>query len=220
MNWSQPICLSILGDSVSTYKGISNDANANATIFGNPFFYRGSFPLERTYWMRLLETFQMQLCVNNSWSGGNLSGLRDPSAGVNRAEQLARDDGMTPNFIIVFMGLNDLGRGIDASVFASDYERTLGVIARKYPEAAVCCVNLPDRDVVLKRRAELFNSAIDAAVEKAGERFFVADLFHSRLNNDLYYSNTVDGLHPDEDGMRMIAEILEAAIREHLPILN
>jgi len=52
-------------------------------------------------------------------------------------------------------------------------------------------------------------------VAEAGERFFVADLFHSRLNNDFYYINTVDGLHPDEDGMRIIAEVVEEAIRAH-----
>ena len=30
--------LSILGDSMSTYRGVSNDANANVTIRYNPFF--------------------------------------------------------------------------------------------------------------------------------------------------------------------------------------
>ena len=50
----------------------------------------------------------------------------------------------------------------------------------------------------------------------AGENFFIADLFHSRLQNDFYYINTVDGLHPDEDGMAYIAEVVEAAIRHRL----
>lgn len=213
MNLKENTYLSILGDSVSTYKGISNDADANCTIGANPYFYREPFPLERTYWMRVARAFDMRLCVNNSWSGGNLSGLRDPSAGVNRVEQLTRADGTAPNFIIVFMGLNDLGRGVDVSVFASDYASVLGVICRKYPDADVCCVNLPDRDERLKARAEAFNQAIDDAVRKAGERFFVVDLFRSRLNNDFYYLNTVDGLHPDEDGMRIIAELIEETVR-------
>ena len=51
-----------------------------------------------------------------------------------------------------------------------------------------------------------------AAAERMGERAFVADLFHSRLNNDTYYMNTLDSLHPDEDGMRIIAEIIGDAI--------
>ena len=208
--------ISILGDSISTYRGASNDASSNATIASNPYFYMEPFPIEATYWMRLIESLDMNLCVNNSWSGGNLSGINDSNSGVNRAKHLSRENGENPNLIIVFMGLNDLGRGVDAFMFASDYERTLDIIKSTYPDASVCCVNLPDRDIRLKKRAELFNNLIDEAVSKAGDNFFVADIFHSRLNNDFYYMNTVDGLHPDEDGMSIIAEIIETAIKSHI----
>ena len=68
---------------------------------------------------------------------------------------------------------------------------------------------------MLKKRTEAFNDAIAKAVSTVGAKFFVADLYHSRLNNDLYYMNTVDGLHPDEDGMKIIAEVIEAAINLH-----
>ena len=207
--------LSILGDSVSTYKGISNDENANASLFYNPYHYQEPFPPEKTYWGRLIDTLGLSLCINNSWSGGNLSGRDNPDSGVNRVRNLFRDDGMVPDIIIVFMGINDLGRNVDAAVFSSDYEKTLMTIKETYPEAAVCCVNLPDREVMLKTRTEIFNAEIQKAVEAAGDRFFVADLFGSRLNNDFYYMNTTDGLHPDEDGMQIIAEVVEKAIRAH-----
>ena len=49
-----------------------------------------------------------------------------------------------------------------------------------------------------------------------GKNFFIADLFGSRLNGDFYYNNTIDGLHPDEDGMRIIAEIIEEAIKKNI----
>ena len=208
--------ISILGDSISTYRGASNDVSSNATIASNPYFYMEPFPIEATYWMRLIESLDMKLCVNNSWSGGNLSGTKDENSGVNRAKNLSRDNGEKPHFIIVFMGLNDLGRGVDVSVFAADYEKTLAIIKNNYPNASVCCVNLPDRDIRLKKRAELFNNAIDKAVSKAGDDFFVADLFNNRLNNDFYYMNTVDGLHPDEDGMKIIAEVIETATKSHI----
>ncbi len=208
--------LSILGDSVSTYKGVSNDESANSTLLYNRVFYKGSFPLEKTYWSLLIEEFGMELCVNNSWSGGNLSGRDEPSAGVNRANYLSRDDGREPNFIIVFMGLNDLGRKVDVGVFGADYEKALLTIKDNHPDAKVCCINLPDRDPYFKERAILFNKAISNAVNTAGENFFIADLFNSKLNNDDFYNNTVDGLHPDEDGMRMIAEVVSEAIKSNL----
>ena len=208
--------LSILGDSVSTYKGVSNDVNANATLYYNPYHYKGGMPLEKTYWSLVMQEFGMTLCVNNSWSSGNLSGRDNPDSGVNRACNLSRDDGTKPDLIIVFMGLNDLGRGIPTEVFAADYERTLLTIRDRHPEAKVCCINIPDRDSRIKKRTEEFNERIAEAVKSAGEGFFVADLFSSRLNNDFYYINTTDGLHPDEDGMREIAAVVTDAIKANL----
>lgn len=204
--------LSILGDSLSTYVGVSNDAAANRTIGANPCFYRPPFPLKKTYWSLLLARFGLTLCVNNSYSGGNLSGRESPISGVSRASELSRDSGETPDLILLLMGLNDLGRRVDAAVFASDYAHTVSILADRYPHAELLLVTLPDRDPILKPQAELFNEAILAAARQMGERAFVADLFHSRLRDDTYYMNTVDGLHPDEDGMRMIAEIIGDAI--------
>lgn len=207
--------LSILGDSISTYKGVSDDASANSTLLYNPYYYRDPLPLEKTYWNLIMTSLDLILCVNNSWSGGNLSGIDNPDSGVNRAKNLSRNDGTKPDIIIVFMGINDLGRRVNIEVFASDYERTLMIIKERYPAAMVCCVNLPDRDITTKNQTQAFNDRIASAVKIAGEKFFVADLFHSRLNNDCYYMNTLDGLHPDEDGMRMIAEVVEEAIKQN-----
>jgi lysophospholipase L1-like esterase len=213
----QGLRLSILGDSISTYRDISNNPLYNATLQGQPYFYRPVFPCEKTYWWRVMDTLGLTLCVNNSWSGGNLSGVEDETSGVNRARYLTNEQGEAPDIVLVFMGINDLGRGVDATVFAADYGRTLETIKGHYPTAKVCCVNLPDRDPSFLPRTVLFNEAIEAAVARCGENFFVADLFHSHLNNDFYYMNTLDGLHPDEDGMGLIAETVEDAIRKHIP---
>ncbi len=208
--------LSILGDSVSTYWGVSNDKNANFTIWGNRCYYDEPFSLEKTYWSLVMKEFGLELCVNNSWSGGNLSGRDIEAAGVNRANYLSRDDGTEPDFIIVFMGLNDLGRMIDYDIFASDYEKTLLTIKEKHPNATVCCINMPNRHPSVKERTIKFNEIIENAVKVAGDKFFVCDLFSSDFANDNYYNNTTDGLHPDEDGMRMIAECVIKSIKENV----
>ena len=207
--------LSILGDSISTYVGISNDGGSHPSIEYNPCFYRPPFPLEKTYWMLVCEAFGLTICVNNSWSGGNLSGRNIPAAGVNRAEFLHNINGDKPDLVIVFMGMNDLGRGVPVDVFATDYEMALDTIKKNNFEAKICCVNMPDRTPEVKARTIEFNKAIEAAVKKT-DGCFIADLFSSRLNNDGYYMNTVDGLHPDEDGMRIIAEVVIGAIRENI----
>ena len=208
--------ISILGDSISTYQDISNNPSYNSKLYYNPYFYRAPFPMEKTYWQRLIDTLGLSLCVNNSWSGGNLSGVDDEDSGLNRVHYLSNNSGGNPDVILVFMGINDMGRGVNIDVFSADYESVLQTIKSKYPSAQVCCVNLPDRDPVIKSRTESFHSAIENAVRKACDNFFVADLFSSKLNNDFYYMNTLDGLHPDEDGMKYIAETIEAAIRKHI----
>ncbi len=204
--------LSILGDSLSTYQGISNDGNINHTLVSNPYFYREPFPEEKTYWSLLLERFGLVLCVNNSYSGGNLSGRDNPISGVCRARELASDGGDMPDLVLLLMGLNDLGRRVNAEVFAADYLKAVETVGECYPNAELLVVTLPDRDPVLRPQAEVFNRAILAAAERMGERAFVADLFQSRLRDDTYYMNTVDGLHLDEDGMRMLADIIGEAI--------
>lgn len=207
--------LSILGDSISTYRDVSNDKNARYSTWGNPYFYKDPFPLEKTYFMRVMDALGYSLCVNNSWSGGNLSGEAE-FAGVNRACALARDDGTVPDLVLVFMGINDLGRRVPASVFGDAYRQTLRTIAQCYPGAQVCCVTLPDRDFRITAQTMQFNEQITRAVEQMGAGFFLADLFPCpALKDDAYYDNTVDGLHPDEDGMRIIADVILDAIRMH-----
>ena len=208
--------ISILGDSISTYRGVSNDKYANATLYYNYYFpgYADEFPLERTYWMRVIDALGLELCVNNSWSGANLSG-EDDSAGVNRARNLSRDDGMKPDIVILFMGMNDLGREVKPCVFEEYYRKTLQIIKEQYDSPFVCCVNMPDRHVSVREETVVFNEIIERAVKEMGKKFFVANLFNSDFNNDNYLKNTLDGLHPDEDGMKIIAEVVEKAISDN-----
>lgn len=207
--------ISILGDSMSTFNGSSNDVFANSTTLFNPYYYSDPFPLEKTYWKIIMEKLHLVLCVNNSWSGGTLSGRDYPDSGVNRANNLARDDGAVPEIVLVFMGLNDVGQNVDIEDFSMDYERTLMTIKERYSNAMVCCVNLPDRDSSIKKKTELFNASIDNAVKVAGDNFFIADLYHSHLNNDCYFRHTLDGLHLDDVGMRMLADVVIDAIKQN-----
>lgn len=119
--------LSILGDSISTYGGISNSASFNTTISGNAVYYHaysGTAINENTvkkvdmdgetYWGRLLNDLGMTLCVDNAWSG---SRVFEPTYGagtvkniVSRASNLhqnANGKSATPDVIIFYMGIND-----------------------------------------------------------------------------------------------------------------
>ena len=64
--------VSILGDSISTYEGVSNNTAYNATIGENLVYYTEGLhgvSLHDTWWQQVIDTLDMELCVNNSWSG-------------------------------------------------------------------------------------------------------------------------------------------------------
>ena len=124
---------SILGDSISTYTGYSNDAtNTNNTIGNNQIFYTGSnggiTSVDYTWWKQLVDETGMNLLVNNSSSGakvvgvGNVSGnTSDQGIGIrpqNLHDNTGTNAGTNPDIIAVYMGINDL----NANYTSGSYE--------------------------------------------------------------------------------------------------
>ncbi len=118
--------LSVIGDSISTYAGITNNIRYNSTIGQNAIWYPGNnsnfIDYTYTYWGRLLVDLGMDICVINTWSGSIIYGDADDSYKDNffsRATELDNDNGtandpsddIAPDVIIVYMGINDLHTG-------------------------------------------------------------------------------------------------------------
>ena len=106
--------LSVFGDSISTYDGISNSTEYNTTIANNAVYYSGSncglTSETNTYWGRFAERVGTRLCVDNAWSGDSLRSGRF----LNRAKNLHNDTGnvdINPDLILVYFGINDLWSG-------------------------------------------------------------------------------------------------------------
>ncbi|MBQ4118544.1 MAG: DUF4886 domain-containing protein, partial [Oscillospiraceae bacterium] len=167
--------ISILGDSISTYAGISNNTAYNSTIGENAVYYSegdlGGF--EQTWWQQAIDALGMELCVNNSWSGSTVLHTRSGTVGayVDRAVQLHNDKtGEIPDVIAVFMGTNDysyyqskLGTAdIDYSVLIKEnadgsfayanptntceaYAIMLHKMVNRYPDAEIYCMGLLPR---------------------------------------------------------------------------
>jgi hypothetical protein len=109
---------SILGDSISTFAGYSNNTEYNSTIGGNALWYPNNnlnfYDYSYTYWGRLLNDLGMNLCVNNAWSGSKVH-----NTAPDRALELDNDNGtadnsaddITPDVIFFYMGTNDMRKG-------------------------------------------------------------------------------------------------------------
>ena len=125
--------VSVLGDSISTFKGYSNDASVNTTIGKNaprydvgpadtkPKSYCLLESVNDTWWMNFANRGGMSLLVNNSWAGsqvfgGEASGGRViPAAYLERCVNLhdntlennSKNKAINPDVIFVYLGIND-----------------------------------------------------------------------------------------------------------------
>ena len=119
--------LSVFGDSISTWGGVSNNTDYNMTIGDNAVYYPAGggnlSDVSHTYWMKTIDALDMKLCVNNSWSGGRVYGKSDLSyvdSAVQRATQLHDDNGtpndpsddILPDVILFYMGINDINNKV------------------------------------------------------------------------------------------------------------
>lgn len=111
--------LSVFGDSISTYIDYSNGTAAqttNSTITDGAVYYpRSGFSVsaQDTWWYQAAQLLDMELLVNNSWSGSCLLKKRSGTAGAyaDRCVQLHDDTGVNagqePDIIAIFLGTND-----------------------------------------------------------------------------------------------------------------
>lgn len=125
--------VSILGDSISTFKGYSNTSSVNTTIGKNAHRYEAgpadtkpkSYCLlesvNDTWWMNFANRSGMSLLANNSWAGsqvfgGEASGGRViPAAYLDRCVNLhdntlennPENKAINPDVIFVYLGIND-----------------------------------------------------------------------------------------------------------------
>lgn len=109
--------ISILGDSISTYAGVSSGIeDANSTMKDNRVFYtEGMFDVYQkdTWWQQAADELGARVLVNNSYSG---SCLLEPNLGsmgayvdrcVNLHDDTGENAGEEPDIIAVYMGTND-----------------------------------------------------------------------------------------------------------------
>ncbi len=116
--------VSVIGDSISTFTGYSNNSSYNSTTGANEVWYSGLDNVaswRATYWGRLINDLDMKLCVNNSRSGKTVYGLAADNykdSSMLRATELDNDNGtpsdptddIIPDVILMYMGINDTSR--------------------------------------------------------------------------------------------------------------
>jgi len=209
--------LSILGDSISTFAGYIPSGNAT-------YYPSGTVTaVEDTWWYKLLSALEMELDVNNSWSGSYVSTANGAvSAGcMTRCQSLG-----DPDVIIVYMGINDYNNEVPLGTYdgrssvpstTTSFREAYGVMLSKiltaYPRAEVWCATLPqcERNTptgfpeINANGVPLFD--FNEAIRELAAAFGVRVLDHATCG--LTYQNmpvyNPDQLHPTKNGHSLIA---------------
>ena len=222
---------SILGDSISTLKGYTVPDYA-AYYDTEHKLLSGVFTPAYTWWGQAVKALGGTVLVNNSFLGSTVckrKGSEFPSFGCSdeRTSSLHRGD-IYPDVIMVFMGINDWGCGIQPEakseadacspyVFSSAYGMMLSKLRASYPLADIVCFTLP---VSLYKNGEPFPYSYGGIhIEEYCSVIRRAAKEHGCLIADLYAASepysTVDGFHPDAKGM----ETLARAVTEEISLL-
>ena len=101
---------SILGDSISTFDGCNPDGFA-VYYQGERCEQTGVTSSADTWWSQVIERLGGRLLANSSFSGSLVEGAGFPAGNSQERIDALAEDGVQPDVVIVFMGINDYGWG-------------------------------------------------------------------------------------------------------------
>jgi acyl-CoA thioesterase I len=136
-------------------------------------------------------------------------------------EILARIEGWTannrPDIVLLHIGSNDVGTGQDIGETVREIEGIVERLRRCNPEVTVLLAQvIPCAEPEVTDRFRRFNAALAKSAARLGTRespVLIVDQFTGFNAN----TDTIDGIHPTEDGARKMAERWFAALR---PLLD
>ncbi len=215
--------MSLLGDSISTFAGYSNNTLHNASLSGNASVYyptdpdiTDEFTVEDTYWKKIMNAFSFDLCVNNSQGGDMVT-----ANGVSRAKNLHNKKGENPDVILIYLGTNDLGQQEEQKItvdrFKTKYNEMLDAIKTKYPDAQVFCMRLLTEERSADKPDVLadFNTVIhECATAHGYESISLGDTGWNYLSDT--YKDATLRVHPNKGGMQKMADAAIPQIEEKL----
>lgn len=223
--------ISIIGDSISTYEGANPPGYS---VFYDPVMQKrnGLSSVNETWWAIVTRTMHGTICVNNSYSGSRVTGEKFPAASsIERISSLGTET-LSPDIILIYIGINDYGNGVpirhassffdrwktDVSCFEDAYACMIGKIKKRYPRLKIVCGTLM-RSKIRNRESwmfperhagvefEAYNDVIRHTARK--KKVCLADLGAENIRYE-----TLDGTHPTVNGHATIADAWIGALAE------
>lgn len=192
--------VSILGDSISTYKGYVPDGYS--CFYPYPTADLGD--VNQTWWMQVINKLGMKLLKNNSYSGtcvsegtGNNSTVQD-----SRLKELLFGT-EAPDIIIIFMGSNDCGsQYVKYDTFKNSYKVMLDKIKVLCPNSEIYIMTLPPSKLYNENDRVEYNEVIR---QYAKDYNLPLVEMNNTYNGDDCSKYLVDSAHQNLAGMTKLA---------------
>lgn len=220
--------LSVLGDSISTFQGVSNNATTTNNTIGSNAIYYPKYEIDNqneTWWKQTADLTGMNVLVNNSWSGSRVLN-NNGAAYIDRCVQLhdntGENSGTNPDVIAVYIGINDFNAGlvcgefkelsdvyteengyITPQSFAEAYAIMVDKMTKRYADSDIYIFTLPANGT--NKYTALLDD-YNEQIRKIAEYFdcYLVDI--AAIEGYEYSNYTSDGLHPNEAGMDLITD--------------
>lgn len=205
---------SIIGDSISTLEGFIPPENKT--------YYRGRIDMNQTWWGKVIECFDGELLVNNSWSGCTVAKLNNsddiyPSACSTKRTSNLHKGNITPDIIMVYVGYNDwaINCGMDEKdenyeAFYYAYNRMIVYIKSNYKNADIWCLTINKTCMKQNPLFKFDNIEKKHHIEEYNDVIRQVSKDNNCVLIDLYkYGepyDTLDYSHPSKDGMMTLAQ--------------
>ena len=202
--------VSILGDSISTYRGIIPDGWSY--FYPYPTADLGDY--NQTWWMVMANTLGMKLLRNNSWSGSCVSSGTGSSSCTLDSRLIELLDGDTrPDVIVINMGANDCAsKYVSLETFDSSYKIMLDKIKALCPDSEIFLCLLPTSKMYDANQRSTYNAVISK---------YATEYSLNTIDLGQAYSDPtgylVDSGHPNKTGMLLLGN---ACIKDMLASID
>ena len=186
-----------IGDSISTFNGV---IPSGYSCF-YPYPTADVHDVYQTWWMNSVLELGGSLFLNNSYSGSCVgAGTTSDSQNANRLSKFLIN-GETPEYIVIFMGSNDLTAGFNVQTFEKAYRKMISELFKINPEFKIILCTLPENQLYKKNEDLRFeyNNLIEKLAIEYNQK--LVDLEEFSL-----VGKSVDSAHPNKNGMKEMSE--------------
>lgn len=194
--------ISILGDSISTYKGYIPEGYS--AFYPYPTADFGD--VNQTWWMQVINNLGASLLKNNSWGGSCVAEGTGNSSTTNDSRLKEVLFGTEqPDIIIIFMGSNDCASdSVSLEKFNDSYNKMLEKLIKLCPNAEIYVMTLPE-SIMYRNKSEnhiKYNEVIRNNVKAFNLQLIELENMYGSTGCDSYL---IDSAHPNLAGMNLFA---------------